>query len=86
MSRYVNLDEEIKAMYFDEEHEEWNLKEETIESALNHVDCYNVFELVRCKDCKWWTQVNNSLQGRCGLLLMYPTREWYCANAERKEE
>ena len=43
-------------------------------------------ELIRCKDCKWWTQVNNSLQGRCALLQMYPTGEWYCANAERKEK
>lgn len=43
-------------------------------------------ELVRCKDCKWWTQEKNSLQGRCALLLMYPTREWYCADAERKEK
>ncbi len=42
-------------------------------------------ELVRCKDCKWWTQVNNSLQGRCAVFLMYQTREWYCANAERRE-
>ena len=43
-------------------------------------------ELIRCKDCKWWTQVNNSLQGRCALLQMYPTGEWYCPNGERKEE
>ena len=43
-------------------------------------------ELIRCKDCKWWSKENDSLQGRCALLQMYPTGGWYCANAERKEE
>lgn len=45
MSRYVDLDEIVDAMYYDEEHEEWHLKKETIESALGHVDSYTV--------CKW---------------------------------
>lgn len=45
-----------------------------------------VGEVVRCKDCKWWSKENDSLQGRCALLQIYPTGEWYCANAERKEE
>lgn len=42
--------------------------------------------LIRCKDCEFWENKNDSLQGRCALLQMYPTGEWYCANAERKEE
>ncbi len=42
-------------------------------------------KVIRCKDCKWWSKEKDSLQGRCALLQMYPTGEWYCANAERKE-
>ena len=41
-------------------------------------------EIIRCKDCKWWTKQKDSLQGRCELMKMYPTGEWFCANA-RKE-
>lgn len=42
-------------------------------------------ELIVCKDCEFWEQEKNSLQGRCCLLQMYPTGEWFCANAKRKE-
>ena len=33
-----------------------------------------------CRSCKWWTQQQNSIQGRCELLKIYPTGSWYCAN------
>lgn len=46
MSRYVDLDEIVCAMYYDEEREEWHLKKETIESALGHVDSYTVREWI----------------------------------------
>ena len=39
-------------------------------------------EIIRCKDCKWWDKQEMSLQGRCSLLQMYPTGEWYCGNAK----
>ena len=39
-------------------------------------------EVIRCKDCKWWDKQEMSLQGRCSLLQMYPTGEWYCGNAK----
>ena len=42
-------------------------------------------EIVRCKDCDWWTKHEDSLQGRCALLQMYPTGEWFCGNARRRE-
>lgn len=38
--------------------------------------------LIRCKDCKWWER----LHSRCDLFQMYQTEEWYCANAELREE
>ena len=39
-------------------------------------------EIIRCKDCEWWDKQEMSLQGRCSLLQMYPTGEWYCGNAK----
>ena len=43
-------------------------------------------ELVRCRDCKWWTKQKDSLQGLCELNRTYPTGAWYCANGERNEQ
>lgn len=41
--------------------------------------------LAQCKECDYWEKSKNSLQGRCCLLQMYPTGEWFCGNAKRKE-
>lgn len=58
------------------------------------VDCEQMVEkaptidavpVVRCKDCKWWTKQEKSIQGRCALTGTYPTGGWYCGNGERKE-
>lgn len=46
----------------------------------------DVAEVVRCKDCEWWTKQEDSLQGRCALMQSYPTGAWYCADGERKEK
>jgi len=43
-------------------------------------------EIIRCKDCGWWTKQPDSAQGRCALLGMYPTGAWYCANARKRGE
>ena len=40
-------------------------------------------ELITCKDCYWWTKQEDSLQGRCDLMGIYPTGGWYCGNAKR---
>ena len=45
----------------------------------------DVRPVVTCSDCKWWTKQEASLQGRCELLQMYPTGEWFCANGKREE-
>ena len=54
--------------------------------ALLSVKFVDLLYLVRCKDCKWWTKQEDSLQGRCALLQMYPTGTWYCADGERKDK
>ena len=59
------------------------------------VDCEQMVEkaptidtvpVVRCKDCKWWTKQEKSIQGRCALTGTYPTGGWYCGNGERKDD
>ena len=52
----------------------------TINGGLNG----DYVQVVRCKDCKWWTKQEASLQGRCDAYGMYPTGEWYCAMGERR--
>ena len=42
-------------------------------------------EIIWCKDCDWWTKQEDSPQGRCELLQMYPTGGWFCGNARRRE-
>ena len=55
-------------------------------------DCDGVYcyikqgELIRCKDCDWWTKQADSVQGRCELLGMYPAGGWYCVNARRRTD
>ena len=43
-------------------------------------------EIIRCKDCDWWTKQEDSVQGRCALMQMYPAGGWYCGNARRRTE
>ena len=43
----------------------------------------DVRPVIKCKNCRWWTKQEKSLQGRCELGGFYPTGEWFCANGER---
>ena len=43
-------------------------------------------DIIRCKDCEWWTKQENSIQGRCALHKMYPSGNWYCGTARRRGE
>ena len=57
-------------------------KEDAIE-CLECLSTADVVEVVRCKDCEWWTKQEDSAQGRCGLMGIYPTGYWYCGNGRR---
>lgn len=39
-------------------------------------------EIIRCRDCKWWTNQSTTLQGKCKLHGLNPMPEWYCASGE----
>jgi hypothetical protein len=41
-------------------------------------------EVLKCKDCYWWTKQSDSLQGRCDRYGFYPTGYWYCAAARER--
>ena len=56
---------------------------------LNFIDnapTVDAVPVVRCKDCKWWTKQEASIQGRCALAGIYPTGGWYCGNGEREDD
>lgn len=53
-----------------------SIKEKTVDAV----------PVVRCKDCKWWTKQEKSIQGRCALTGTYPTGGWYCGNGEREDD
>ena len=58
---------------------EWIVEAETLADLVDGHWTASTKPLVRCKDCKWWTKQETSLQGRCDAYGMYPTGEWYCA-------
>lgn len=48
-------------------------------------------ELVRCKDCKWYTPAKNILKynmptGYCNYHAIYPAKNDFCSKAERRED
>ena len=55
-----------------------------VKDAVKGVPTAQPGEIIRCKDCDWWEKQEDSLQGRCALMQMYPTGAWYCGNARRR--
>lgn len=56
---------------------------------LNFIDnapTVDAVPVVRCRDCRWWTKQEKSIQGRCALTGTYPTGGWYCGNGERRDD
>ena len=43
-------------------------KSEDIYKAIDDLTSADAVKVVRCKDCKWWTKQEDSLQGRCALM------------------
>lgn len=99
MSKFINVNEayehhDLACWYqssIDDKPPVWT--DEHIEELLN--DFYvipkdeptvDVIEVTRCKDCEWWTKQEDSAQGRCTLLGIYPTGAWYCGNGRRTED
>lgn len=65
----------------------WHMRTEEQAVLVKHIDNASTVDavpVVRCKDCKWWTKQEKSIQGRCALNGTYPTGGWYCANGRRE--
>lgn len=55
-------------------------------TMVEYAKTIDAVPVVRCKDCKWWTKQEKSIQGRCALAGIYPTGGWYCGNGRREED
>ena len=42
-------------------------------------------QIVRCRDCKRWSEENGSYYGRCEHVRRLTPFDWFCADGERKE-
>ena len=51
---------------------------------LEKLPAVDALQVVRCRDCMWWTVTQDSLQGKCLLTGEYPAGGWYCANGCKK--
>lgn len=56
-----------------------------VRKSIKNAPAIDAVPVVRCGECLWWDNAENSFQGRCALSGSYPTRNWYCANGQRKE-
>lgn len=57
-----------------------------IVSVIKAFPASDVRKVVCCRDCYWWDKQENSLQGRCSLLPIYPTGSWFCGNGIREAD
>ena len=53
---------------------------------IDRMPAVDAVEVVRCRDCMWWTEMQDSLQGKCLLMGCFPTGGWYCGNGCAKDE
>ena len=53
-------------------------------TMVEYAPTIDAVPVVRCKDCKWWTKQEKSIQGRCALAGIYPTGSWYCGNGGKE--
>lgn len=86
LTRLIDADAKIMVQLYDDEHEDWILKEMTVADYLSFSDTSIPFidavPVVRCRDCKHW----RSHRGRCykhdeyGMLS-----DNFCSYGERRE-
>ena len=62
-----------------------NLLIDAMIKVTQDASAVDAIEVVRCRDCKFWTGTQDCLQGKCLLTGEYPTGAWYCANGKINE-
>ena len=83
----VNKDELLKALAYDRRQYEKGYAN-GVEDAES--------KIVRCKDCKWWADIDGGVKafgfgcccygGEAMRLGFLTARDWFCADGERKDE
>lgn len=53
---------------------------------LEKLPAVDAVEVVRCRDCKWWTgEMLNYFPGYCLNINKCMAENWYCASGEMRE-
>lgn len=65
-----------------------NIRQDEARLALEKIEnapTIDAVPVVRCKDCKWFINDHNEVDGwmTCTLLRQEVDKEWFCANGER---
>ena len=81
MARLIDADALVKAL-----NESGVPYRADVQDVLDAQPTIDAVPVVWCKDCRWWTKQEKSIQGRCALTGTYPTGGWYCGNGERKDD
>ncbi len=77
----------------------WTDKDKPITGKETATTSAEWVPVVRCKDCRWWDQIDNGSNGYCHAckhafyssnwdISIYRTckEDWYCADGERKDD
>lgn len=87
--RLIDADAKILAQFYDEEHEEWEVRELTVADYLSYSDTAIPFvdavPVVRCKDCKHRDAEDGFCEGRGWPMQLVPD-DGFCDKGERSEE
>ena len=85
--RLIDADAKIVAQLYDDEHEDWILKEMTVADYLSFSDTSIPFidavPVVRCKDCKF--RDNDDFCTGRGFPCQLVPDDGFCDKGERKE-
>lgn len=80
----ISRTELFKAWLLIEETQDMNLLVDAMVKVTVDAPAVDAMQVVRCRDCEWWTVTQDSLQGKCLLTGEYPAGGWYCANGCKK--
>ena len=93
MSDYVKREDAIRALCDAVDNKrfgEWLYTDEFCK-VINNMPSADVVEVVRCKDCKYWSDANTRYNQPCNRDVLSEYQQWtnadhYCSFAERREK
>lgn len=85
MSRYIDADK-LRADWLENGENEYVYDTNAFLDSIDNAPTADVVGVVRCRECRFWTKMEDSAQGHCLLSGGYPTVAWFCANGERRTD